>query len=309
MRILSAILIGGFLLVSSLVVMAGSEEQSFFGQMPPGKEPAAFASQVLTSEKHPHGQLIFAPDGKTIYWAAAINDGPEQTIVSSTFDGKVLSAPIKASFAADSGVGGLAISPDGKRMFFNADLPMPGDSSKTSSTICYVEKAGSGWGKPMPIESTIDTIMTKGQVTVARNGNIYFSGRILSERTPAIFICKYIDGRYLPPKKLTGEIASLPLVMDPWIDPDERFMFLSCPPKEGPPMLTDIGISYHQADGGWSKPIDIGGGVNTSAFERFPSLSPDGKYLFFIRSLGQRFVGDQAHFFWVDASILDSLRR
>jgi hypothetical protein len=305
MRILSAILIGGFLIVSSFVAMAG---QSFLGQTPPGKEPVKFAPQILTSEKHPHGQLIFAPNDKTIYWTAAINDGPEQTIVSSTFDGKVLSAPIKAPFAADSGVGGLAISPDGKRMFFNADLPMPGNSSKMSSTICFVDKTDSGWGKPIPIESTIDTIMTKGQVTAARNGNIYFSGRILTERTPAIFICKYADGKYLPPEKLTGEIASLPLVMDPWIDPDERFMFLSCPPKEGSPMLTDIGISYRQADGGWSLPINIGGTVNTSAFERFPSLSPDGKYLFFIRSLGQRFVSDQAHFFWVEASILDSLR-
>jgi hypothetical protein len=91
------------------------------------------------------------------------------------------------------------------------------------------------------------------------------------------------------------------------VDPDERFMLVSCPPSEGPPMRTDIGICYHQADGSWSEPVRFGPAVNTEAFERFPSLSPNGKYLFFIRSFSPQFVGDQAHFYWVDAKVLDIL--
>lgn len=55
-------------------------------------------------------------------------------------------------------------------------------------------------------------------------------------------------------------------------------------------------------------PVKLGPGVNTEAFERFPPLSRDGEHLFFIRSLGQPFVGDQAHFYWVDASILNGLK-
>jgi hypothetical protein len=69
-------------------------------------------------------------------------------------------------------------------------------------------------------------------------------------------------------------------------------------------MLTDIGISYRQPDGSWSAPVRLGPAVNTEAFERFPSLSRDGKFLFFIRSLSRQFVGDQAHFYWVDAKAL-----
>jgi hypothetical protein len=95
------------------------------------------------------------------------------------------------------------------------------------------------------------------------------------------------------------------IAIDPWIDPDERFMLLSCPPDQGAPVRTDIGISIRQGDGTWSKPVRISESVNTQAYERFPSLSPDGKYLFFIRSTSEGFVGDQAHFYWVDAKILD----
>jgi hypothetical protein len=292
----------------------GSGEQSiaaglFFGQAPPGLEPVKFWPEILTSEKHPHGQLAFSPDGKSVYWSAMLKDGPEQTIFFSTFDGKILSHPEVAPFAAASGNGGPAFSADGKRLFFSAELAPEGDSSTRPNAICYVERIGSGWTKPVPIASTIDALMTKGQGSVARNGNIYFSARVLTERTPGIYLCRYSDGKYLPPERIAGPLASAGLLLDPWIDPEERFMLFSCSPAEGPPMPTDIGLSCRQADGTWSKPVRLGGAVNTPAFERFPSLSPDGKYFFFIRSLSQSFVSDQAHFYWVDAKILEEFLR
>jgi hypothetical protein len=281
----------------------------FFGQAPPGLEPVKFWPEVLTSEKHPHGQLAFSPDGKTVFWSAMLQDGPEQTIFFSTFDGKTLSRPEVAPFAAASGNGGPAFSADGKRLFFSAELPPEVDSSARRTAICIVDRIGSGWTKPAPIESTIDALMTKGQVSIARSGNIYFSGRVFTERTPGIYICRYSDGKYLSPEKIAGPLASAALLVDPWIDPEERFILFSCSPEQGPPMLTDIGLSYRQADGMWSRPVRLGGGVNTPAYERFPSLSPDGKCLFFIRSLSEGFVGDQAHFYWVDAKILEEFLR
>jgi len=73
-------------------------------------------------------------------------------------------------------------------------------------------------------------------------------------------------------------------------------------------MLTDIGISRRREDGSWDKPARLGPAVNSGAFERFPSLSRDGKFLFFIRSLSAQFVGDQARFYRVDAGILAGLK-
>lgn len=286
-------------------VQTGTER--VFGQTPPGLEPVKFAPEILTSEKHPHGQLAFTPDGTGVYWSAMLKDGPEQTIFYSAFDGTTFSRPVVAPFAAVSGNGGPAFSSDGRRLFFNAELPPAGGSSTASFAICYVERIGSGWGRPTPIESTIDTRMTKGQVSVARSGNIYFSGRVLSERTPGVYVCRYSNGTYLAPERLAGPVATMPLLIDPWVDPDEKFLLVSCSPAEGPPMRPDIGISYRQADGTWSQPVRLGGSVNTPAFERFPSLSRDGKYLFFIRSASEQFVGDQAHFYWVDASVLSEL--
>jgi L-ascorbate metabolism protein UlaG (beta-lactamase superfamily) len=285
-----------------------AETNNFFGQAPPGLVPVKFLPEILTSEKHPHGQVAFSPDGTGVFWSAMLQDGPEQTIFYSAFDGTAFSRPVVAPFAAASGNGGPTFSADGKRLFFSAEIDPSGDSSAKRTAICFVDKTASGWTRPVPIESTIDSRMTKGQVSVARNGSIYFSGRVLSERMPAIFLCRYSGGKYSVPEKLGGPLATVPLIIDPWVDPDEKFLLVSCPPPEGPPMLTDIGISFRQKDGSWGLPARLEGTVNTPAFERFPSLTQDGKYLFFIRSLSQQFVGDQAHFYWVDAKVLEGLR-
>jgi len=311
-RRISLVIAAGFLTVAvgggfGLRQPAGGEQpgETFFGQPVPGAEPVKFWPEVLTAEKHPHGQLAFSPDGTGVFWSAMLQDGPEQTIFYSAFDGKTFSRPQVARFAAVSGNGGPSFSADGNRLFFSAELPPGGDSSAAPTAICYVDKNASGWTEPVPIESTIDTRMTKGQVSVASNGNIYFSGRVLTERMPGIYVCRLIDGQYSAPEKLSGPLADVPLLVDPWVDPDERFLLVSFPGREGPPMLTDIGISYHQGDGIWSQPVRLGRSINTPAFERFPSLSRDGRHLFFIRSLSQQFVGDQAHFYWVDTKTLD----
>jgi hypothetical protein len=291
----------------SLAIPLPGQIERFFGQTPPGSKPVKFLSEILTAEKHPHGQLAFFPDGTGVFWSAMLKDGPEQTIFVSEFDGKSYTRPAVAPFAAASGNGGPAFSPDGRRLFFNAELAGPDPSSPKATAICYTERSGAGWTKPAPVESTIDNRMTKGQVSVARSGNLYFSGRVLTERAPSIYVSRRVGGKYVSPEKLVGPVADVPLLLDPWIDPDERFLLASCPGAEGSPMLTDIGICLRQADGSWSKPRRLGGSVNTPAFERFPSLSPDGKYLFFIRSTSRQFVGDQAHFYWVEARVFEEI--
>jgi hypothetical protein len=295
--------------IASTCLTAKSADGLFFGQTPPTLEPAMFSPDILTKEKHPHSALNFSPDCNTLFWSAMLADGPEQTLFFSTFDGKTISKPMVAPFAADSGNGGPSISQDGNRLFFNADIPYMGNPSKTASVICFVEKTASGWNKPTPIPATVDTLMNKGQVTIARSGNIYFSGRIYSERMPAIFKCKFENGKYLLPEKVTFQGAFPGLMTDPWVDPDERFMLLAASRPGGSPMVTDICISYPQKDGTWGSPINLGDTINTVSFERFPSMSRDGKYLFFIRSLNDRFVGDKAHFYWVDAKILERIKK
>ncbi len=291
------------------VLQGGARQrpERFFGQAAPGAEPEKFWPEVLAAERCPHGQLAFLHDGTGVFWSAILPPGPDQTILYSAYDGNEFTKPELAAFAAPKGNGGPAFSVDGTRLFFNIDLPLEGGASASEEAICYVERTASGWTQPVMISSTVDARMTKGQVSIAQSGNIYFSGRVLTESAPAIWTCRYADGRYGPPEKLAGPIAAVPFLLDPWVDPEERFLLVSCPPADGSSARPDIGICSRRADGSWDKPIPLGPAVNTPAHERFPSLSRDGKYLFFIRSLSEQFISDKASFYWIDASTLNGL--
>lgn len=291
-----------------LKVGTPTDAKGFFGQAPPGAEAVMFAAEIHSPALCPHGQLAFALDGSGAFWSSIALEGRQQTIYWSAFDGKTFSPPVVAPFAAEAGNGGPAFSPDGRRLYFSLEIPGPDATSPKTTAIAHVERSGSGWTKPVRIESTADTRMTKGQVSVARSGNIYFSGRILTERAPAIFVSRFIDGEYSAPEKLAGPIADVRLAADPWIDPDERFLLVSFSPADGPPTLTDLGICSRQSDGAWGKPVRLSGPVNTPAFERFASFSSDGKFLFFVRSSSPQFVGDQAHFFWIETKDIPELR-
>lgn len=64
-------------------------------------------------------------------------------------------------------------------------------------------------------------------------------------------------------------------------------------------------VSFHQTDGSWGVPINLGESINTLDQERFPSVSPDGRYLFFARHADNETYSD---IYWVDAGIIQTTR-
>jgi Tol biopolymer transport system component len=50
----------------------------------------------------------------------------------------------------------------------------------------------------------------------------------------------------------------------------------------------------------------MGDNINTINKENYPSVSPDGKYLFFDRRVSGN--SDDVEIYWVDANIIETLR-
>ena len=69
----------------------------------------------------------------------------------------------------------------------------------------------------------------------------------------------------------------------PFIAPDGSYLIFSAKPP-GPGVDWDLFMSKRLAGGGWSPPQKLSGKVNTGDMEISPSVSPDGKYLFFGRA-------------------------
>jgi len=68
--------------------------------------------------------------------------------------------------------------------------------------------------------------------------------------------------------------------------------------------MGDIYISFRDSEGNWTDPVNLGEDVNSDRQERFPSVSPDGKYLLFTRWV----VRGNEDVMWVSAKIIDDLK-
>ncbi len=67
----------------------------------------------------------------------------------------------------------------------------------------------------------------------------------------------------------------------------------------------DIYLTYKQEDGSWSAPINLGPAVNTEYSETCPSMSPDGKYIFFGR---YNDLNDKSDIYWISSDIIKKLK-
>ncbi len=68
-----------------------------------------------------------------------------------------------------------------------------------------------------------------------------------------------------------------------FVAPDENYILFNSP-RAGSYTKNYIWISIRQPDGTWSAPINLGPRINRDAMAVLcPTVSPDGKYLFFTR--------------------------
>jgi len=68
---------------------------------------------------------------------------------------------------------------------------------------------------------------------------------------------------------------------------------------------SDIFVYFRNEDNSWSQPINLGEKVNSDCSESCPSLSPDGKYLFFNRHCEDD--RDSYDIYWINASFIKEL--
>lgn len=123
-----------------------------------------------------------------------------------------------------------------------------------------------------------------------------------------IFVSEFRDGDFTEAKGL-GPAINTPYARDsfPFIAPDESYLIFSRDSRrfdsEGKTIGGDrkLMISFMDKDGTWLEATDMG---PLFANTRFPSVSPDGKYLFFTKFT----EGGHEDFFWVGAKIIEALR-
>jgi hypothetical protein len=183
-------------------------------------------------------------------------------------------------------------------------------SSEEDWDIYVSERKDSRWQTPKNLGPVINFSRRQDVPSVTKDSTLYFC--VVYGEDKGIYRCEKINGQYSNVEKLGFGINSDYKDFGPFVDPDEMYIiFTSFRP--GSYGLGDLYISFRKSGGAWSEPVHMGSKINTIYKERFPSVSPDRKYLFFNSNrpseLNEKPIPDgPGNVFWVDAGIIDQLK-
>jgi len=203
---------------------------------------------------------------------------------------------------------GPVFSPDGKRLYF---LPF-GETNGEKKGPHYVEKRDGSWSKPvcMDLLTRFPEIKHAYNYSVTLDGTFYFLGHaedLGSMNDFGIYKINLNNGEYTKPELLPAEInvGKGLLTWTPYIAPDESYLLFSSNRLNPDKDFGDIYICFRKSDGSWAEAINLGERINSEKQERFPTISPDGKYLFFTRWVAP---GNE-DVLWVSAEIIQKLQK
>jgi len=257
-------------------------------------EPSLFAEGIISTADM-ELNAAFTPDGKTLYFTKRTPRPLLWVIVVSHFGGGKWSPPEVAEFSGQYSDFDPIISPDGKKLYFCSNRPVDGQP-RQDFDIWTVEKMPTGgWSSPKHLDAPINTKAQEFYPSVTTAGTLYFSStREGGKGRGDIWRARLVEGKYGEPENLGDAINSQFSEGDPFIAPDESYLiFVSYGRPEG---LGDGDLYISsRLNGEWTKAVNLGPGINSSALDFCPIVTPDGKYFFFTsersfadKPLGQR---------------------
>ena len=268
-------------------------ENPYLGQKPPGLIPEAFAPGIVTT-KGWEINGVFTPDMKEFYFIRKVGQA-EQNMKQEFVVFQYKNNRWHESVVSPR-VGQPFIAPDGKTMHLGKR---------------YKERTEAGdWSEIKSLGASFEDIRIM-RLTASSKGTYYFDEVGSGDGNSVLRYSRFIDGKHEEPKLLSKVINTGKWNAHPFIAPDESYILWDGHRDSGYGNA-DIYISFKQQDGSWSAAKNLGDKVNTNTSEYGASVTPDGKYLFFNRSMGYTNTNSVKYkntdIFWVDAQIIETLR-
>jgi hypothetical protein len=270
-------------------------DKNYYGFKPPGLIPELFAPELIGAEHHEHSAPTFSLDGTEIYWARHFLSGGErpQTIVMMKFVENNWNSPEIAPFSGKYHDGCPIFSYNEDLIYFYSMRPHL-DRDLNYWNLWVIPRSNSTWNKPYKLPFPINTEKFQVTPTISQDDTLYYTS--YNEKAPRNMIFMF--------SKKKGDTWTKPRILSPnfnvhyqdWlpcIAPDNSFLIFSSLREDSEGF--NLYLSNHNKDGTWEIPQLLKGHINTEASERFPGLTRDGKFLFFIRD---------SQIYWVSTEVL-----
>ncbi|MGB7749760.1 MAG: sigma factor-like helix-turn-helix DNA-binding protein, partial [Verrucomicrobiia bacterium] len=269
----------------------------YLGLPRPGNTPEKFAPEFISRETQSVHGLVFAPDGDQLVYMWDDPAGQQKGVrlaYMRQIDGR-WTDPVVLEFSRTSSCINPVFSADGKRIIFSRFAGGRMD-------YCSCEVSAEKYSAPQIIKPPIPTQSAMPfSYSEDASGDVYFSCALPGNRggTDIYKLTKRRGNFAVVP------ISSLCSPMNddsPFVSADGRYLVFNRGSQSASGQC-DVMFSYRTADGGWSPPVNYGRHIGATDINWRPTITPDGKYLFFGMRSGSNFG-----IYWVSASVLEELR-
>ena len=251
----------------------------YLGQTPPELGAKIFGTGVISTGMNER-DAAFSPDGNEFYYSVWQN-GVGVIVCLEKNEGR-WTQPEVAPFSGKYSDVEPFITSDGNKLYFASNRPLEGNEPKDYD-IWYVEKNEDGkWGEAKILGSAINTAADEFYPSLTDNGDLYFTaGNDKAFGREDIFVSKFVDGVYQPYENLGDSVNSPRDEFNSFIAKDGSYLIYTTTGFGNGFGGGDLWAAFRKEDGSWSRPKNLGEGVNTNKLEYCPSITLDGKYLFF----------------------------
>jgi len=279
----SVVLLSLYLAASNASHAQDDLEGPYLEQEPPGLTPELFAPGIVSTESL-EIEGVFAPDMKEFYFTRQEQGDSVKTHVIQYKNGAWHASVVGPR------TGEVFISTDGDTMYLGNK---------------YRERTASGWSDEKSLGPQFEEIPIM-RLTASATQTYVFDER---DEIGTIRYSRMVDGEREAPKAFSEEINTGTFTAHPFIAPDESYLIWDSN-REGGYGDSDLYISFRQEDGSWGPAINMGEDINTEYEDAYGSVTPDGKFfVFHTVHLGEDFADSFADIFWVDAQVIENLRR
>lgn len=294
-------------------------EGDYLGQSPPGRKAELFAPGIISTGMNDR-DITVSPDLDEIYYS--VLEEPHYVIVFMEREDNRWKRQLIAPFSGQYDDCEPQFSPDGRRLYFCSTRPLEAKGEPKDYDIWYVERAGNGWGEPKNPGPPLNTEKNEFYPSITDDGTVYFTSHDMN-----IYRSRCVNGKYMPPEKMGDNINTPIGEYNSYVVPDESYLIFTSHGWDKGAGRGDLFVCFVQKDGSWTKPVNMGLGVNSNVVDMCPSVSPDGKYLFFsslrksevfvpepvqsydeILKNSYKPQNGKMDIYWVDAEIIRELR-
>jgi len=275
-----------------VAINSSNKQNLYLGQKPPGLVPEIFAPDLISVKDRYEGAITFSPNLDEIYFGIKNKDN-QSAIYFSKLKSKKWSPIKKVDFTQGQKKAEIHpfYSTIDNKIYFTAY-----DKAFKDEKIWYVNRLEGGFSEAYLLDPGInnDLCFFPNQT---KNGDLYYFN-VSKFKT---YYATYKNGNFSEPKPLNIKGHHV------FIAPNQNYLVYTAKSnKDQSRKDNDIYVCFKNDSGEWTKPKNLGNNINSKLDEKNPSITPDGKFLFFGRS-ERDFEPGLADIYWVSTKVIEDL--